>query len=229
MTLTFDSASAVQVNNVAGAWTFSFTPIGTPAGILVLSINRTSPSDTHTSATYGGVAMTEVTGSPHLGGTSASFGYFLSAPLAGTQNCVLNVTTTVDRRAVLIAVTADSGATSVIDSDATSGNPLDDPSVTMNMGADTCLVFTSLHSFNDSTGDITPGGSYTTIVERDDGTDVCGWARSTSTMTGDQAADWTTATSDSSNLMAVAIAESGGGGGGTAVLDPFGQRGFFGA
>ena len=141
---------------------------------------------------------------------------------------MLNVTTTSPRRAVVIAVTSASGATAVIDSDATSSASLDDPSVTMNMGAETCLVFMDIHSFLTSIADITEGASYTSIAERDDGTDVCGWARSTSTMTGDQTANWATTSAAAVNLMAVAIAESGGGGAATTMLDPMGMRGFFG-
>lgn len=228
MTIAFDSASAIQTNAVAGAWTIPFTPIGTPAGILVLALSISTTTDSITGVTYAGTGMTEVTGSPNPGGTANSYSYFLSAPTAGTQDCVITTTNTNARRAMVIAVTSATGTTAVIDSDGTSGNPLDDPSVTMNMGANTCLVFTVLNSYDDTTGDIAPGVSYTTIAERDEGLQVNGFARSTSTMTGDQAADWTTAISDSSNLFAVALAESGGGGGGGVMTDPFGMTGFFG-
>lgn len=207
MTIAFDSASTIQLSSGSGDWTISFTPSGTPAGIIVLPINRNSASDGITGVDYGGVAMTEAAASPHLGGTSASYGYWLSAPASGTQNCVIHQgASSVAKRAVIFAVTATSGQIGIVDSDATSGN-LDDPSVTLQLGSSTCLAFMSIHSYQDNVSTITPGSGFSDVAERDDGTDVCGWYRSTSTVTGDTACAVTTTAADDCNLFAIAVEE----------------------
>lgn len=93
--------------NVGGATSFTHTPVGTPRGVTVLIVS-TSATDTVSGVTYGGVAMTEATGSPVVS-TSAEGGvcyaYTLGASVpTGAQT--VDITGTGTLRAIVQTATA---------------------------------------------------------------------------------------------------------------------------
>lgn len=93
--------------NVGGATSFTHTPVGTPRGVTVLIVS-TSATDTVSGVTYGGVAMTEATGSPVVstsGEGGVCYAYTLGASVpTGAQT--VDITGTGTLRVIVQTVTA---------------------------------------------------------------------------------------------------------------------------
>lgn len=127
-------ASAVGTGNL----TWTHTPVGTPRGILVFVIQDASGADQVSGVTYGGTAMTEVTGSPNLKATGEAmsvYAYFLGSSIpTGPQEIVATVSGAATKRGMSISVT--SGAdTQINDVDATlSSDIVANPYASLSLG-----------------------------------------------------------------------------------------------
>lgn len=124
MGIAFDAFVDNGVNsNSTFSWTH--TPAGTPKGIVVGIIGTNTSTDSVTGVTYGGQAMTQITGSPrtHSAGADDSvINYFLLGSSVPTGNQTVEVTLaggSSNRRAVSVSLTTDGGDVVL---DATAGN-----------------------------------------------------------------------------------------------------------
>src|SRR3990167_4544585 len=110
MTVAYDATSATTAAGT-GALTWSHTPAGTPKGILVfIAQDASGGADQVTGVTYGGSAMTEVTGSPVLhssGEPGAAYAYFLGSSVpTGVHQVVVSVSGAASKRGAAISLTA---------------------------------------------------------------------------------------------------------------------------
>ncbi len=138
----------------------TFTRSSTPRGILVIVDQNASSSDQVSGVTYGGVSMTEITGSPNQksgGETSALYGYFLGSGIpTGTQSVTTTVSAASQKRMYVIAFNA-GGDTEVIDSDVTVNSASQaNPSSTLSLSSRIAYAVTAFHSGQDSTNNVTP-------------------------------------------------------------------------
>ena len=136
MTIAFDAVTQISA---AGDWTQAHTPVGTPRGVIVLMVQNTA-TDFVTSVTYGGVAMSEIAGSPLLAVSGdedmALYGYFLGASIpTGVQDVINDTTSTPARSTVIVTVTA--AADTEIDAVQTQDAVEADPSVDLATTAST--------------------------------------------------------------------------------------------
>jgi hypothetical protein len=167
MGIAFDAYSADDANTTADA-TWTHTPVGTPAAAIAFgAYTNTAVTETIT-VTYGGVTMTEITGSPrtHSAGADDSVLRFwlLTSPPSGAQTVLFDTdgaTTTV--RCAVVTVTVDDGGTVTLD--ATAGN--DSGAGTGNGGAVTIATTASTdtvclflwHSGEAAVGSLTSDGT----------------------------------------------------------------------
>ena len=233
MTIAFDAATtAFFTGDLVGA-TLQHTPVGTPRGIICL-IAQNLASDEITTVQYGGITMTEVTGSPLLGAAGdepmTCYGHFLGAGIpAGVQNVEVDTTNTRAKTLMLISVTA--AADTEIDATQTLDTVVQNPSLTLATTAstntfDVAILGTGVNAVTN----VAPGAAYTQRMEQA----IVGGARCSNGMNkttngtgGNITVDWTTDTSEDALVLAVAIREIAGAGGAT-VVDPFGMSGIFG-
>lgn len=207
--MAFDASSAPTAGTSDLSWTH--TPVGTPAGVIVLVAQNVGVTDEVVSVTYGGTALGEVTGSPLLHTTGAEdgalYGYFLGSSIpTGAQTVLVDVNATgSSKQAVAITLTAIGNTT--IDTTATldSGSATN-PSVSLSTTASTeTFIAAVLHSGLATMASITPGADYTTLPEHDFGAQVAGWMRRTALATGGSVTvDWTAATEEA-GILAVAV------------------------
>lgn len=208
MAVAFDAFS--EVGTGTGNTSGTHTPTGTPRGIILL-IFRDAASDDITAASYGGVAMTEVTGSPLLkatGETMGVYGYFLGSSIpTGAQT----VTTTsagggVGRRVYCISLTADAD-TEVQDTDVTiTSDSLENPSATLSLGGKTCFCCQIFGSGQADVTSITPLTDWTARAEEDFGAKVYGCYTYDTIGSTDVTMGWTQ-TADDALAIGVAVTE----------------------
>lgn len=190
--------------------TWTHTPVGTPKGVIVL-IGSLNNSDIIVGVTYGGVAMTEVPGSPNVlsgGETGSTYCYFLGSGIpTGAQT--VSVDTTGAGGFVLgysITLTA-SADTEVVDSDGTINSTASaNPSVTLSLGGRTCFAAIAFLSGHDAVGSITQLSGWTNRDESDTGTRQIACYTYDTIGTTDVTAGWTQ-TSEDAVAMAIAVAE----------------------
>jgi hypothetical protein len=143
-------------NGDAGTTTLSWThtPVGTPRGIIV-QVTNVESADQVTTATYGGVSMTEASCSPVLNADAgvddpmsvATFFLGSSIP-TGAQTVVVNVSGSGQKRSASIILTA-SADTEMVDCEAVNSDSTASPSVTLSLGGRTS--FATLHAMTGRT------------------------------------------------------------------------------
>jgi hypothetical protein len=121
-TIAFDAYSAnAASDNLDQSWTH--TPVGVPDGAIVFLSMTNTATDTVVGATYGGQAMTEVTGSPRSHTASADDSlihfFYLDNPPSGPQTVAIDITAATTYRGAAMTVTTNGGALEI---DATAGN-----------------------------------------------------------------------------------------------------------
>lgn len=203
------SSSSQTVSNVNASWTH--TPTGTPRGALVL-VYSTQGADMVTGVTYGGVAMTEISGSPNVKAASESmsvYAYFLGSGIptgAQTVQVSVNGDGFSAYRASAFTVTAN-GNTEVVDSDGTiNSDSVANPSVTLSLTGRTCWCAIGFMSGQGAVTGVTELSNWTATNENDFGALVGGAYRYNTVSTADVTAGWTQ-TADDAAAVAVAIAE----------------------
>jgi hypothetical protein len=189
------------------------TPVGTPRAILVYIIQSGDGVDQVGACTYGGTAMTEVTGSPVLkttGEAAATYAYFLGASVAtGAQDVSCSATTNDPKRMRIVSITG-AADMEVVDSDSAAFNSdsATDPTATLSLSGRTSFASIGFFSGGDSTAAYTQFAGWTARDETDPGVSGLGVYTYDTVSTADVSAGVTQTTEDIVGI-AVAVAETG--------------------
>lgn len=217
MAVAFDAFS--ESTPGTGNQTCTHNPVGTVRGVIVFCMTLGNTDEVST-CTYGGAAMTEVTGSPLIKTTGEAMtisAWFLGSSIPTDDPATVTVTataSTLTKKAFCITYTADTD-TETVDVDATiSSDAIDDPSVTLSLGGRTCAAAIGFLSGKDGLADIAPLTNWTEQDETDGGAIVLGVYTYDIVGTTDVTAGWTQDNSPSSEdavAIAVAVSEAAGG------------------
>lgn len=129
MSIAFDAKSQLTTSNSSADGSWTHTPVGTPAGVIVMITQGENVGDQVVGVTYGGTAMTRVNTASEAGGgdPTRSYLYFLGASVpSGAQTVAVDINNTYNYAATAVTVTATSGSTEVDVSNqgnGTSSNP----------------------------------------------------------------------------------------------------------
>lgn len=212
MAIAFDAASSGALTTGALSWTH--TPVGTPRGILVFVVIF-NDTNTVSAVTYGGVSMTEVTGSPNVhnvggadDGTVTAWFLGSSVP-TGPQTVAATVSGTPNKCGAAFSVTAGSN-TSIVDTDASinSGSQAN-PSGTLSLGGITCFCAEGFHSGQSAVSGVTPLSGWTSRSEITTTAETAGFYTYDTIGSSDVTIGWTQ-TADDATCVAVAIREDAG-------------------
>lgn len=226
MAVAFDAFSRPGTGTgVTGDQSWTHTPTGTPAGayVWVLWGASIATTDDHVvGVTYGGVSMTEVTGSPIIKTTAETMQVHCFALESSVSSGAQTVAVDVDGETTAfscgcITVTTSANAPEQIDVDATINSAsLADPSVTLSLGGRTCFCAIGFVSGQNAATGITPLSGWTSQSEEDTGGQTMGFYTYDTVSTADVTAGWTQ-TAEDAVAIALAISEVVGGGGGGAA------------
>lgn len=173
MAVAFDAFTASS--NGTGDLSFTHTPVGTPRGVIVYIVQNADGSDSVTGVTYGGVAMSEMSGSPNLKSTGEPGGvhaFFLGSSIpTGAQTVAVSSSGTVTKRGYAITLTAGAD-TELVDVDATINSDSTTVSVTLNLGGRSCFCSLACFSGEGITGFITPPANWASRNEVDFGNQI---------------------------------------------------------
>ena len=215
MALAFDATSEATAG-IAPSWTH--TPVGTPRGVLV-GIMDTADADNVTGVTYGGVSMTEVSGSPlNVTGTAGIVLhlFFLGASIpTGAQTVTVSGSSTT-KQAWACTVTADEDTE--VQNTATADEESTTVSFNLALGGETCFCAEVWGTEKANAGlvNILLGSSWTPDDSHDFGSQVGGFYTYDTIGSTDVTAGFriTSGGAEFNGCIAVAIKESAGGGGG---------------
>jgi hypothetical protein len=188
------------------------TPVGTPRAILLYIIQAGDGVDQVGACTYGGVSMTEVTGSPVLkttGEAAATYAYFLGASVpTGAQDASCSATTNDPKRMRVVSITGAANM-EVVDSDSAAFNSdsATDPTATLSLSGRTSFASIGFFSGGVDVTTITPFMGWTARDEIDSGVSVLGVYTYDTVSTVDVSAGVTQTTEDIVGI-AVAVAET---------------------
>lgn len=208
MAVAFD---AFTRSSGSGAVNFTHTPVGTPRGVIVL-ISQGVSSDAVAGVTYGGVAMTEISGSPNLKATAETggvHGFFLGSgiPTGAQTVSVDNGGVTATKLVHAITITA-SDDTEIVDSDATiNSDSVANPSVTLSLSGRTSFCVLELFTGQGSPSGFAPLTSWTSRDETDVGLFCLGCYTYDTIGSSDVTAGWTQ-TAEDAVMIAVAVSEA---------------------
>lgn len=201
----YDSKGAAATGTGELSWTH--TPVGTPRGIVAYVVQYAAGDDQVTGATYGGVTMTEVTGSPLLkttGEAMAVYAYFLGSSIpTGAQTVVVSVSGAATKRGMSIAMTA-GGNTEINDVDATlTSDSAANPSATLSLGGVASFASIGFMSGHDAVGSSVALADWNNVYYSDFGTEVGGADRYNTVGTADVTIGHTQAAED---FVAIGVA-----------------------
>lgn len=217
----WSNAASAFTNDAGGQWTH--TPVGTPAAVGCWVVVRAATTDTIIGMTYGGTAMTEVSGSPVIhdfpndDGVVHAFTLLASIP-TGPQTVAVDVNSTDFAMAGCLTLTA-STTVEIVDVDATINADVENPSVTLSLSGRTSFAAIGFHSGQDQPTGIAPLTDWTNRLEHDFGTGNAGFYTYNTIGTADVTAGWTQTTEDAA-AIAIAFSEvaAGGSSGGLLLL-----------
>lgn len=223
MPAAYDAFSSSSAGTGNLSWTH--TPVGTPRGVVVFihmaSFSGGAPD--YDPPTYGGVAMTEITGSPLVKTATESMqmhAFFLggSIPTGAQTVAATRAIAGTGGSSIGSAVTLTAGGDSeLIDSDVSiSADSQADPSAVLALGGRTCFALIGFMTGQNDPSGVTPLSSWTSRLEHDFGGQVAGVYTYDTVGTSDVTAGWTQ-TAEDAVAIALAISEVGGGGGGATA------------
>lgn len=192
--------------------TTEHTPSGTPKGVVVtVSCDNTNPGTNATAVTYGGVSMTQVTGSPLDFGSVKVTQWFLGSSIpTGAQDVVVTGAAgapgSYSTDIVTVTAAADVEVQAVVKIAETSQSPSD----TLALSGVSCFVLQAGASGRNFTSAVAPLSGWTERSEIDLGGNVSFCHTYDTVGTSDVTVGWTTDASDSEGAFAVALAESSG-------------------
>lgn len=208
MALAYGATTAATAGTGDLTWTHTG---GTPRGALVWVVQNANATDRVSGVTYGGVAMTELAGSPNAKGTGEQcvvYGYFLGTTIpTGDQTVTVSVTGVGTKQAVAVTVTG-AADTEVVDVDATiNTDSAANPAVTLSLGGVSCFAAIGFFTGIADVGNVTPFTDWTSRHEEDFGAAIMGVYTYDTVGTTDVTAGWTQG-ADDAVMIAVAIKES---------------------
>lgn len=207
MTVAYDAFSSSATST--GTISLTHTPVGTPRAVIVFATENQSSSDEIVSATYGGVAMTEVANTPLIslnGQDVAMYCFFLGTGIPTGAKTVTVLATTGTTKIVGVITLTGAKDTSVVDMDKTIDSAsLENPSCTLQAGGKSVFCCISLSSGENDPTKITPLASWTSRVETDYGATMSGIYTYDTIGTADVTAGWTQLANDA---FAIALAVS---------------------
>jgi len=228
MTVAYDATSAPGTfSEDTTPLTWTHTPVGTPAGVVILNHGWITAADT---VTYGGVAATEMASSPleesGTGENTVASAWFLGASLptgaqtvsVGGGNVVLEPS----------AITFTAAADMVVQDDLTyEADSTNAPSGTLSLGGNECYCGITWRSGENNPGSVSPGSGWTQRMESDIGSQSIGDYTYDTIGTSDvDISGSMTQSNDDLSLIAWAITESGGSSG-AAILPGFQNTNIF--
>lgn len=208
MAVAFDAFTA-NANQTAD-FNFTHTPVGTPRAVIVWVVETGATADHIAGITYGGDAMTEVSGSPNIlatGETGITYCYFLGTSIpTGAQSVAVDTTATSNYIAYCVTLTAGAD-TEIVDSDGTiNSTSITNPSVTLSLSGKTSWAGLALHSGAQAVGGVTPLTNWTGRSETDRGATQAACYTFDTIGTSDVTAGWTQ-TSEDASAVCVAVSE----------------------
>jgi hypothetical protein len=206
----FDAISALEAVNSADT-TFTHTPVGTPRAAIVLCEKGDDVNFINGTVTYGGVNMTEVTGSPQTKATGDNMAvaiWFLGSSIPTGAQTVTVPTAGASPSIVCASITLTASAdTEVVDSDGSiNTDSLENPSVTLSLSGRTSFAAIVFGSGQADVTAITPFMNWTSRLENDAGVQVRGFYTYDTISTADVTAGWTQTAADAV-MVAVAVSE----------------------
>ena len=205
MTVAYDAfSSGVGANT----YSFTHTPVGTPRAVIVYT--TTGGASDVTAVSYGGVAMTQMTGSPNnlSSGTEQGnvTGWFLGASIpTGAQS--VQVTSGAATKIAYCNTLTGAADTEIVDVDATINSTSQaNPSVVLSLGGRTCFASICVYSGQDAAGSVTPLTSWTSRNETDLGAQILAYYTYDTVGSTDVTSGWTQAADDALAITA-AISE----------------------
>lgn len=212
MAVAFDAFSSAV--NPAPSWTH--TPVGTPRAVIVF-VPALGGTDTVTGTpSYGGVNLTEVSGSPLLkttGEALAVHAFFLGASIpTGAQTVSLGATPAGNEVGCCISLTGSADTEIVAINTSINSDAVADPSSTLGLSGRTCFVGMGFCSGQNATTGYTPFTGWTSQVETGDGSRGGGCYTYDTIGSTDVTVGWTQ-TSDDALAIALAVSEIAAAGG----------------
>lgn len=208
MAIAFDAASNVAAGTGNLSWTH--TPVGTPRGVLVYVVQNTGASSQVSSVTYGGVSLSQVSGSPNVHGTGepgvVSAWFLGSGVPTGARTVAVTVSGTASKRAVCFTVTAADDTSVQATNVSINSDSVANPSSTLLLGGVPCWVSEGFHSGQNAVSGITELSGWTAYLEHDFGNQTAGWYRYNTVGSSDVTVGWTQ-TADDAVCIAVALRE----------------------
>lgn len=209
----FDASSFFS-GTATGDFSWTHTPVGEPAGVLVFISQIVGVTDQVIGVTYGGVAMTEVTGSPLIvdAGTEEGvvYAYFLGENVPkGPQTVSVDVNATGSTKdAVAMSIIADSTTTVIEDTSTLNAASQANPSVALTTAVATFIAGVLL-SGHDSLTSLTPTAPVTSLTfptgDQDFGTQTAMYLYRTDEVPSGSPTIGVTATAEEAGLLAVAV------------------------
>lgn len=214
MTVAFDAFTA------GGAGGFTHTPVGTPAGALVLVAIAGQITDTITAVSYGAsdILANAVALSPLLGNQTKDYvlyGYFLGSSVpTGAQTVTVSASVGTPRVSVITLTGA--ADLEVVDTSVHNAAASTNPSVTLSLASRTSFGVIQWGSGIGNPVNVTPLTGWTSRTETDEGNNTNGCYTYNTIAATDITAGYT-AGSEDQYILAVAISEVVGGGGATLL------------
>lgn len=187
MAVAFDAATEPATFTTTTPYTFSHTPTGTPAGILLEIDHGDVATDLIDGAvTYGGVAMVRV---GHAVDTATKpggvYNYFLGEGIpSGTQTVSISHTGSADVKHCTVASVTAAADTEIGSAGAINENA-SNPRLTMFKAGVGGMAFSTLYSGSNSIGDQTPVAGTTPVSDHDFGNFTSHFDRETTTSATD--------------------------------------------
>lgn len=199
MSIAYDNESTIGLGTGDRNW--NHVPSGTPRGVLVIIVDGVT-TDQVVGVTYGGSAMTEVSGSPNVlsGGEGGAVHVFWkgSSIATGTQQVAVDRNDATNWDAVCYSVTADSD-TYIHNVQTSSSTATTSPGATLTI-TEEAFVAGGVYSGENNPATSAPTGAQNTIT-LDFGTDTGAIARGTSIKTSDYAFTWSQASNDGVTIV----------------------------
>lgn len=156
-----------------GNLSWTHTPVGTPKGVVVRVMQNGDSANYTTGVTYGGVALTQITGSPQTK-TTGEFGVVSTWLLGsgvptGAQTVAITVSDTVTSKSATCTTLTAAANIELNASVALTGDAVANPSTTLGLGGISSLVMLHCHSGQAAVTGCTPLAGWTSQYEFDAG------------------------------------------------------------
>lgn len=206
MALAYDAFSTAASG--AGTLSWTHTPSGTPAAIVVFINQRGGTGDAVSGVTYGGVAMTRVENASEATESTAGYTYvLLSGVPTGAQTVVVTVSSASVKKGYCYSTTG-TGGVPVVEATAnfTSASTAT-ATATLSTTASTETFCSAALASGRNAPDFTPDGTLTQADSSDEGNQSFAVARRTSNPSGGSVSMTWTQIADDAVIVAVALRE----------------------